>query len=162
MGVKKIEARGLLNILERKRVFFGITNKQTHKQADIATLWLNWHSGLIQWNYTRAFILDFFIWLVLFQLVSLHIWQSGHCTLHTVQCALRTAPAYAHESEHVHSYYRLNTVHCTPHVYTAFCKCISSHYKHQNIALVGIKFYMAKCTLNYANYLFKNEAAGTY
>ena len=39
----------------------------------------------------------------MFEKLNLHIWPVAHGTLHTAQCALRTAPAAANapESEHV-------------------------------------------------------------
>ena len=60
-------------------------------------------------------------------------------TLHTAHCTLHTAPVPANdlESEHTLSEYNiLNTVHCTPHVYSAFFKCIPSHCKQQTFACV--------------------------
>ena len=45
------------------------------------------------------------------------------------------------------SYYTLNTLHCTPHVYTAFSKCITSHWENPKLASVGHNIYMAKSTL---------------
>ena len=42
------------------------------------------------------------------------------------------------------SYYTVNIVRCTSHVYTEFCKCIISHCKHQQFVRVGFKIFMAK------------------
>ena len=49
------------------------------------------------------------------------------------------------------SYYTLNIVHCTPHVHTAICNFITWYCKHPKFAWVGLKIYMAKCTLIYPN-----------
>ena len=50
------------------------------------------------------------------------------------------------------SYYILNTAHCTLHVFTALCKIITSHCKHPKLVWVGLKIYMAKCTLIYQSF----------
>ena len=51
------------------------------------------------------------------------------------------------------SYYTLNTLHCTPHIYTAFCKFITSHCKHPKFAWVGLQIYMGKWTLIYSSWI---------
>ena len=47
------------------------------------------------------------------------------------------------------SYYTLKTVHCTPHIYTAFFNCITSYCKPPKFESFCFKIYIAKCTLMY-------------
>ena len=46
-------------------------------------------------------------------------------------------------------YYILNTVHCTPRVYTTFCKFITSHCKHPKFDWVGLKIYIEYVTFTF-------------
>ena len=82
-----------------------------------------------------------------FELTNLHLWQVAHCTLHTAHCTLHTTHCTlqtanctlhtAHCTLHLHlhlhlytPYYKLNTVHCTPYVYTSCCTFMTSNWKH--------------------------------
>ena len=65
-------------------------------------------------------------WLILFQLLNLHLWQAAHCTLHTAHYKLRPvpAPANAHETASIHfilhiEHFALHTIHlfCMLHIY---------------------------------------------
>ena len=78
--------------------------------------------------------------------------QAAHCTLHSVHYALHLHLQMPLNLNMYTSYYILNTVHCTPHVYSAFGNFIASHCKHPKFARVGLKIYMAICTLIYITF----------
>ena len=84
----------------------------------------------------KCFLRWFFIWLILFQLLNLHLWQAAHCTLHTAQRTLHTVPANANwpESAPLHFIIQINTVHCMPYIYTK-CAYSSLHTETSNSCL---------------------------
>ena len=57
---------------------------------------------------------------------------------------------HLHVALHLYTlYYTLNIAHCTTCVYTAFSQFITSHWKHPKFAWIGLRNYMANCTLIY-------------
>ena len=106
-------------------------------------------------KYTKA--LDFWkvisedkilIWLKLFQLLYLHLWQTAHCTLHAAQCTLRTAPAPANAPEYKHIHFILHIEHCTLHTTCLYCNLQMYNFTLQT-SKKNPKIYMTKCTLIY-------------
>ena len=82
----------------------------------------------------------------------LHVYMCAHtapCTLHSVHYALHLTLQMPLNLNMYTSYCTLNTVQCIPHVYTAFCKCITSHYKTSKICLSWSQDLHGKCTLIY-------------
>ena len=55
------------------------------------------------------------IWLFLFQLHNLHLWQTAPCTLHTAQCIKHTAPTPANAPESAPVHFMPHIAHCTLH-----------------------------------------------
>ena len=53
----------------------------------------------------------------MFHLQNFNLWQAEHCTLHTVKCTLRTAPAPANASESEGVHFILHIAHCTVSVH---------------------------------------------
>ena len=65
---------------------------------------------------------------ILFELIYLHIWQAAHCTLHTGQCTLCTAPALANSLESERLQFIRHIEHGILHTtFYIFCFIITLH-----------------------------------
>ena len=86
---------------------------------------------------------------ILFQLLTIHLWQAAPCTLHSVHYALDL-------QMHLHLQLYTHTTHWT--LFTARHTLIlnpntfiTSHWKHPTFAWVALMITMAKWTLIYIN-----------
>ena len=71
----------------------------------------------------------------MFQLLNLHLWQAAHCTLHTAQFTLRTAPAPENSPESERVYFILHIEHCTMHTTCLYCNLQIYHFTLQTYKL---------------------------
>ena len=65
---------------------------------------------------------------MMFQLLTLHLWQAAHCTLHSAHCTLHTAPAPANAPASAPVHLILLIVKCTLHAILVYLKLHIYHF----------------------------------